>query len=302
MPIQRHYMLSSHGVDVGMVYNLPKHVRVIMHCKPGKEVSAEDFNEARTWYVASKTYHDKKGAYLKDLRIVDEGSKRARQFCVFSGDHVKEDLNRLPDLMLEDEDVDFRTGVYQLPVRFTRVFLRDREEGGKFYRAGDKEDLDPKTFNTLLEPYTRKGAKLKKGSLFSYLLEPGGLANKKYKDLQFVVVPTSRYHHSYAEMKRQGRIVLQDKKYRVGVNVKLHDTSAYNTKIKSEQTKLKRIKKDGVMLSDVIRFLCNKHKGEPITLVVSACRSFDPKLPQHVRQNQCATARCSINCFLKKYV
>ena len=46
------YLMSFHGMDIGLIYNLPKNVRVYMYCL-GKQVDAADWNEAITWYTAT---------------------------------------------------------------------------------------------------------------------------------------------------------------------------------------------------------------------------------------------------------
>ena len=120
------YLLSFHGLDIGLVYNLPTNVRVYMYCSPGKPISAEVVNEARTWKIATMPRYDKKGKFMTDLKLREDGPGKEHFYCVFSGNLIEENMNRVPDLYFEEEDdQDFRTGLYPSTMSFqTCIFTR----------------------------------------------------------------------------------------------------------------------------------------------------------------------------------
>ena len=103
---QKEYLISFHGLDVGLIYNLPLNIRVYMYCYPGKPVDATNCNEATTWYMATKSKYDIKGTYMKDLKLTI-GDNKYQQLCVFSGNLTEENMNRIPDLYFEDDIGDF---------------------------------------------------------------------------------------------------------------------------------------------------------------------------------------------------
>ena len=230
-------------------------------------------------------------------------------------------MNRVPDLYLEDERSDFRTGLYHLPARFERVFIRDKFSSvdNRFFKAGEKSKIDSTILHQKLKPFTRKNAQLPDKGFLNYFINPGELDNMKYKNLDFVIVPRPRFYYSYYDLcKKTGRpfdttpgipqdivkktkpVSLKNKTIR-GNNI--HDTSKPNSNNEKDIKIIKSIRQNyaGIYLSDVVRLLCNKHPTEHITIIVSACRSFHEDLPKPVRQNQCKSARVSVNNYLKKY-
>jgi hypothetical protein len=89
-----------------------------MYCSPGKPISAEVVNEARTWKIATMPRYDKKGKFMTDLKLREDGPGKEHFYCVFSGNLMEENMNRVPDLYFEEEDdQDFRTGLYHLRCR-----------------------------------------------------------------------------------------------------------------------------------------------------------------------------------------
>lgn len=277
-----HYLLSFHGMDVGLVYNLPKNVRIFMYCYPGKSMDASDCNEALTWFVATQNKYDNKGAYMEKLKLTIN-SKKYEQYCVFDGAKRKHNINRVPDLFFEDECHDFRTGCFHLPARFKRVFVRDNEQ----YKPGQQIDIDNRKFHKALEPFTLKNAVLPKKGFIKYFLEPSSIGNKKFKSIDFVVVPKPRTYHSYTELcKKTRKYVLE---------------SIPNTKNSNEQNTVRKIVKSttGIYLSAIIQFLCKKHPGHQISIIVSACRVFHPDLPTKVKTNQSKTSKMRVKKYLK---
>ena len=157
------YLMSFHGMDIGLIYNLPKNVRVYMYCFAGKQVDAADWNEAITWYTATmnEEKYDKEGKFMKKLTLtLDSNNPKSKcaQYCVFSGNLVNFDLNRIPDLYLEDEKYSFKSGLYNLPARFERIFLKDKYSSidDKFYKPGDKASISVNQLHKKLKPFIKK--------------------------------------------------------------------------------------------------------------------------------------------------
>jgi hypothetical protein len=335
----KNYLMSFHGMDVGLIYNLPKNVRVFMYCFAGKTIDAADWNESLTWYVATmdEKKYDKEGRFMKKLTLTldsDNPKSKCAQYCVFSGNLSHYDMNRIPDLYLEDENKDFKTGLYQLPARFERVFLKDKYSSidDKFYKPGDKSSINVQQLHNKIKPFIKKKQELPKEGFIAYFVNPGSF-RFRYKDLDFIVVPKSRYYNSYIDlsrktnkpiydisikkdklkkMKEKEPIKLKKSSFRVPKNkrkdtpLEVHqwDVSTPNTHNEKEKKKILKIKDEypGLYLSDVIRYLCNKNPDTYITLIVSSCRSFDEDLPVAVKRRQQKTATISTDEYLKKYV
>jgi len=317
----KHYLCSFHGMDVGLIYNLPKNVKIFLYCYPGKPVDATDCNEASTWYMATRSDYDKKGKFMKDLKLTigPKKYKNYKQYCVFSGDMGKYDLNRIPDLYFEDEDKDFRTGLFNLPAKFQRIFIKEKYSSidKKLYKPGDKSDIDSNLLHNKLKPYTKKYKDLPESGFLSYFVEPGTLYGKKFKDIDFVVIPKSKSYFSYLELCKKTNkkiektkgipnnlikgdpIKIKNKEFRIGKKYK-HDISVPNSKDSKEIKIINKIVKEnkGLYLSDMVRFLCNKHKNTHITIVISACRVFHDDLPKNVMKRQMKTASISVDKYL----
>jgi len=332
----KNYLMSFHGLDVGLIYNLPKNVRIFMYCFAGKEVDAADWNESATWYMATmdESKYDKYGKFMEDLTLTLNSSNpksKCAQFCVFSGNLSEYDMNRIPDLYLEDEGEDFKTGLYDLPARFERIFLKDKYSSvdQKFYKPGEKATINLEKLNKRIKPFIKKGKNLPNDGFISYFINPGSF-KFNYKELDFVVVPKSRYYNSYIDLcrktnkpiydiniKKQALISLKNKDpielkptsfripQRKNNNLDKHqwDISTPNTNNSKEIKKIRKIQNStkGLYLSDVIRYLCNKNPNKHITLIVSSCRSFHDKIPKNVIKNQLKTATISTSEYVKKY-
>tara|TARA_B100000497_G_C7615896_1_gene369896 strand:- start:305 stop:1147 length:843 start_codon:yes stop_codon:yes gene_type:complete len=273
-----------------------------MYCLPGKAVSAADVNEARTWYVASHVNRDPLGKYLKDLRVYWDEDKKPLPFCVFSGNLKDEDMNRLPDILLDTEYNDFKTGLFELPVRFQRIFLKNHysDTEKKHFQSGDSIIVDPNKLNNALKLQSKqKHKEIKDNTFLSYLLKPGTLNTRPYSSLDFVVVPTPEYYWSYSKLL-----------FKTGANMRKKDElpkSIPNTKNKKEVKIIKNIvngergNEKGLYLSDVIHLLKNKHPNSFITLIVTACRIYHPDLTTNLRNNQEKTAQINVDTYLKQY-
>ena len=113
-------------------------------------------------------------------------------------------------------------------------------------------------------------------------------------------------------MKNKDPIKLKSSSFRVpkkkmkGIPLEKYqwDISVPNTNINKEIKKIKKIKNDieGLYLSDLIRYICNKNPNKHITLIVSSCRSFYDDLPNNVIKNQKKISTVSTDEYIKKYV
>lgn len=293
------YLASFHGLDVGLIYNIPKNVRIYMYCVPGKPISAEIVNEARTWDIATLPDYDRQGKFMTNLLLRQDGPSVEWPYCVFSGNLVEEDMNRVPDLYFEDdEEGDFRTGLFHLPASFRRVFLRDHFSGvdQKLYQAGDIEELNSEILHNCLLKQSRSE---KVSGFLHYFLEPSTLKKKRYEKLPFVVVPNSQCYESY------NTLLNTQKPSKVAPNrirYEIDDKSIPNTNSKKEVKRVLKIRKqmEGLYLSDIVRILCERHYNEFITIIVSACRCFHDDLSTSVKDNQRKTARVDAKTYYDK--
>lgn len=305
----KEFLLSFHGTDCGLTYNLPKNVRVLLYCKHGQELSACDVNESRTYYVATTKHRDPEGEFLKMLKIMEDDSPKQQQFCVFSGNLWEENLNRMPDILLDEERNDFRTGLFTMPVRFNRIFLRDHysKTDKKTYRPGEVTPIKPEIFHQQLKPFTKKKAELPEKGFLTYFIRPAQLAKKSYSSLDFVIVPDNQYFHSHSELKK-----LTKKSKPCESNFRVHQDSVVNfdsSVINSEKPKdirdVKAIIDDekgkGIFLSTVVRYLCHKYPNTFITIIATVCRVYHPNLDKSIRKNQHKTATVTIDEYIKKY-
>ena len=295
------YLASFHGLDIGLVYNLPSNVRIYLYCTPGKPVSAEIVNEARTWGIATLPEYDAEGKFMTRLFLRSLSKGKESPYCVFSGNLVAENMNRVPDLYFEEEENgDFRTGLYHLPVNFRRVFLRDHYSSvaSRRYQAGDIEELDR---NVLSRKLAKQSHDDEASGFLYYFLSPSGLRQKRYANLSFVVVPSQVGYESYTTLFRtrkqksvpESRVCYPD----------IDDRSVPNSQDQRDHKKVLKIRKDmgGFYLSDVVRMLCHRHPDARITLVISACRSFHPDLPGVVRHNQKKTAQIDAISYYRHF-
>ena len=326
----KEFLLSFHGTDCGLIYNLPKNVRVLLYCKHGEELSACDVNETRTYYVATTKYRDPKGHFLKMLKVMDD-TPHQQQFCVFSGNLWKENLNRMPDILLDEERNDFRTGLFTMPVRFNRIFLRDHysKTDKKTYHPGEVTPIEPEIFHQQLKPFTHKKTKLPRRGFLTYFIRPFQLDKKSYASLDFVIVPENQHFSSHSELKELTKCSkICTSEFRVQQNpvmnrdssvtnpVMNRDSSVTNPVINFDSSvinsdKLKDIrdvkaiikyeKGKGIFLSTVVRHLCQKHPNTFITIVATVCRVYHPDLDASIRKNQDKTASVSIDEYIKKY-
>ena len=305
----KEYLLSFHGTDSGLIYNLPKNVRVLLYCQHGKELSACDVNEARTWYVATTKFRDPAGKFLKALKIFDDDDPKDRQYCVFSGNLWRENLNRIPDILLDDEQNDFRTGLFTMPVRFNRIFLKNyySQTDKKMYRPGQVSQIKPEEFHQKLKPYTKKKAELPHRGFLSYFIRPIELKKKPYGGLDFVIVPNADFYKSHSELKTLTKdIPPSTDPFRVKNDSSIKfDASVINsdkaTDIKIVKKIIKSEKGSGVFLSSVIRYLCQENPNTYITIVATVCRLYHPDLTKNLKNNQSKTAEIKTTEYVKKY-
>ena len=98
--------------------------------------------------------------------------KKYEHFCVFSGDHRKQNLNRIPDLYLENETNDFRSGLFNLPAKFQRIFIKEKYSSvdKKLYKPGDRKDIDIDILHNKLKPFTKKNSSIPDEGFISYFI------------------------------------------------------------------------------------------------------------------------------------
>ena len=291
----RDYLLSFHGTDIGLTYELPPNVRVLMYCLPGKAVSACDANEARTWAVATDPHLDAAGSYLRGLRVFWDEDRKPLPYCVFSGNLRDQGLHRLPDVMLDTEFNDFKTGLFQLPARFDKVMLKDQHGATpeEHHQPGDVVRISSKRMHRALRRHTRAHAELDDDSFLHNFIRPGALGDRPLNTLSYVVVPRSRYYCSHSRLR--------------AVATNTPRASSPNTSAPAAARAVQTLahpdpaRHRPLFLSDVIRLLRGRNPGRFLTVVASVCRSYHDDIPTTVQRRQHTTPRLTIADYLRHH-
>jgi hypothetical protein len=297
------YFVSSHGIDIGKVYNLPKDVRVLMICESGKLCSAGDDQEALLWEACFTC--DDNDVYMDKLH----------KYCVYSGNTTN--ANRVPDLILEEEPNTFFSGVCQTPFDLNVIMTHPRcstSASGRGNVAKVKEfgEIKPLDKNHMIEllhnvanKYTTIDSIPDEASkeFLRYFIRPHEQNEKKIKDLRYLLLPKEDTYYSFFNIAEQlgkthdcNNNILNEKikikdVYRTK-DVKVNDfiikpgttyvdiPRAYNEKEKQEiNTEVTKQSANynrpgSIYLSELIAFLCNKNSNKLITIVISACRGY----------------------------
>lgn len=271
------YYVSSHGFTSGN-FKLPYNVRVVMLCAEGTMTSCPQ-NDMRTIISCSQEF----GTHLQFLNesynatYTQNLNERNYKLCVFSPnfnadylvendiikDQHKQDFEEVfnysqlcPDLELSDEKIHFRTGIFNVPLDYNRVYINDYTSSStkEFKKAGTIEKID-------LKSLLSKDNKAK---------QQGRRPFNRLEELLIYPIP------SY------------DKKNRVGLNAKnvaghfiiknqeilnksLENILSLSSVIVPNPNKYEPITENG-KLSDIVKDLSNKHKNGLVTIVIAACR------------------------------
>lgn len=300
------YFLSSHGIDIGMIYSLPKDVRVIMHCTSGEVVSACNLYEAALWHASLDNHSNDE--YLK---VLDN-----YQYCVYSGNLPEEQMNRIPDLILSQETQNFVTGLYESGVNYNVVITAPRcSEGvkGNIKEFGEITKLDKNYLKKNFKIIMDKGGKidsLPQGDqdFVNYFLRPVNQKNTSIEKLKFLILPEQPKFKSFyslvsimgrknsiescsmgkkipeiqdeyrkkpmnVALKNGGQIIVNPDEKKIDLPSWLKNENIIKKIRENVETNEKSYLSNNIYLSDLIRFLCNINKGKFITIVLSACRS-----------------------------
>jgi len=275
-----------------------------MQCDPGQPVIASEENETKLWYTSSRKKYDIEGRFLKPLRMEELNYEYNRQFCVFSGNLGEYSMNKVPDLVLNDDGGDFRTGLYNLPVKFRQVFIRDYKSSyfKRRFKPGDTVECDiHRALRRLLNP---KSGKRNMSDFIRYFLRPKELNSKCYGDLKFIVIPDNETYNSHATLTSR---VVKSKREKSASRENIHqgnapDLSVPNCEQEYDTAIMTDIRSGSkLMLSDVVRYLCAQHPDEYITLIVSACRCWHPDIPNSAKSNQCTYEKVHMDKYLRSF-
>ena len=298
------YLFSSHGVDLGFSYVLPKNVRVILPCMR-TSVSANDETDSKLW----SSFIDKPDLDLTYLdNILINNLDPNRKYCVFSGNLTANKMNIIPNLFLSPEENNFKTGFIKAPLNLKRAFLKDyySKTDNKQYLSGEIVDLDMMELKRKLD---NPDSNFADKGFMRYFINPGRLNNMEFKDLNFIILNDPNNYKSFDYFQRSiypdqkfnnlnYEIPIDkndkfrkpdDQKFDKEINQKYvtYDT-IYFKDIKEipldkkgfviqEIDNLKNIikrKNNGYFISDVIRHVCNQdeNKDKFITITFSVCR------------------------------
>lgn len=289
------YFISSHGIDIGKIFNLPRDVRVLMICETGTYCSAGNTEEAKFWSACLK--EDTNDEYMKELD----------KYCIYSGNTTT--YNRIPDLILSYEPSSFFSGVFKTPFDLNVIITKSRcsegeRKGFSVKEFGEITKLDSLHVIDLLQKVKQKGEikfnNLADTEFIEYFLRPAKQKNKKIDELLFLLLPNVKTFYSlynvseiigntkictsvepfdkYVDTYRIDKIKLDDFTIEPGtvVNdipriVSEEEKESINKEIDKNNDLYKG---NNIYLSDVIRYLCNIESNKLVTVVVSACRGF----------------------------
>jgi hypothetical protein len=283
------YFISSHGVDIGKIYVLPKDVKILMICETGTMCMADDKEEAKLWKACMMD-----PANESSLKILDK-------YCVYDGNTLN---NRIPDLILSEESHKFFSGIFEAPFSGNVIMTKSRCGFKEKYvkQFGEIKPLDNNYMIKLFDQII-KGEKITDPTsqeFINYFFRPGVQKSETIDKLLFLIAPNPNKYYSFFDILEQtgntdhclkkSKVVLEDTYRREPFKIKemvihpativddipTHATDNEKATIRQEiATNEKQVKTpNSLYLSDVINFLCNKNKGSTVTIIVSACRNF----------------------------
>ena len=282
------FYISSHGSAApNETFTLPSNVRVVMLCSDESMTACEE-NELRLFRTISNDF----GSNLEKLIKIYNTSAPSHvaagehELCVFSPNfnmkHISDlmgsrpiidksnvmavqsnlfpNMDKCPDLLLSDEKKTFRTGVYNVPAKFNRVYVSD-------YVSSTTGDLKSAG---MIEPLDLTG-------LESRNIEAKILGSKPLNRLEkLIVMPFPTYKPTismkdHVRFQREGEIMTAvNSPYLSSVmsiaSIVVPDTDTY--------TSLLSYKNDRgeILLSEVVKKISTEYPDRLCTVMISACR------------------------------
>ena len=160
------YFITAHGREIG-TFKLPKNIRVMLLCSQ-TGFTACSTNEIRLWSSVMNGIGENMETFIENYskHKPSDVSLLKTEFCIFTpnseinsvsnlGMIDKENVSSIqmlfnnndgmcPNIKFSHEAINFRTGVFKLPIKFKRVYHSDytSTKTGSFKPAGTIEDVD----------------------------------------------------------------------------------------------------------------------------------------------------------------
>jgi hypothetical protein len=280
------YYISCHGKTVG-TFELPYNVRIVMLCAEDVMTACPQ-NELRIFSSINEPF----GPQLENLNLKynlteTQGiSQENYKLCVFSPNFNSEYLIRnkillpkyqrqfdasiplsklCPDLELSDEHITFRTGVFNVPFDFNRIYINDHfsTRSGHLIKAGTIEKID------FSEVFARKGIEKQHGTRPINRLE------------KLLVKPIPSYYSKQYGLSAISEVqdFIRDNRHRIDSSLEnvlsLNSIVVPNTD-KYTPLQLFPINTRGhYLLSTIVQELSLKHPNDLVTIMIATCRKND---------------------------
>ncbi len=313
------YYASCHGITIGS-FNLPYNVRVVMLCAENV-MTACSSNELKIYSCITSPF----GEQLENLNInynstdIRDRPPEEYKLCVYSPNfnanylvekgilldkfidtfnNSKHISHQCPDLKLSAELIRFRSGVYNVPIQYNRIYVNDHisSRTGELIKAGTIEPI-----NTT--------------ELFARSYEDKIRGNKALNRLETAIVrPLPSYHSS-----SHGLSAIRDANDFISSNSdsvmkSIKNTLSLNSVVVPDPSRYSPLKffretipgANEWYLSSIVNDLSEKHPNELVTIMVSACRNkhTDEETYSGIRLEEYASVPIGVglghrNIFLK---
>jgi hypothetical protein len=137
-------LISAHGKQDDTVFELPKNVRVVLMCQP-ETVSCAIRNDLIQFLISSYPFGSNLSIINYLSNLFDHQTTNS-QFCIYSGNIPNHKI--IPNIVFVGENKKFRSGIFNLPIKFQRIFIEDyvsKTENTRF-SPGDIINIDMKGF------------------------------------------------------------------------------------------------------------------------------------------------------------
>jgi hypothetical protein len=269
------YFLSYHGGDDDQRYKLPANVRVLMLAAPDAAMLTYEQQEYLLQISSLQNYDPSLSTLYAIYNTYDQNrgeSTQSYNLSVFTG--LCSQYNTIDDLILKDEDLEFRTGTFKVPMHFNRVYLdnyvsgTERDDSKKFKAAGTIEDIPNNVF--------LDNARLSNYDIHNYRTQ---LYNKmlirKFPSVSAVIYPNSELDADNVDQMEEltGLFNMQKTK-----NI-LWNTFRLKSVIVPHSDCILDIRPhpiNGIRLSRVIRKLVEleENKNKMVTIFLASCRTY----------------------------
>jgi len=273
------YYVSAHGYGDSGTFNLPYNVRVIMLCSSDTFATCPE-SDLKLLYSMSKNFGknlEKLNENYNFAKPVGIGHKQ-HDVCVYSNNFNKEylienkilnknasfpidDQGQCPDLILHDERIDFKTGVFHVPLSLKRIYINDHysKEKNTIIKSGTEEMID------------------------ANIIFAKGLVDKTKGDIpinkleQLMITPLPSYIDSPKEENEDEKTKVLNfmNKNKQSINNAMNYILRLNSVVVPDPNKYEPLESfkcsDKLYLSDIAESLSKKNPNKIVSIFVAAC-------------------------------